>query len=89
MMAEHGLDWVMVGDGSQISGWLTRSEVEGAATVGGLTPKPIRTTLTPDSSLRDALDAIVSSHSRVAAVFEDGRYLGILTLDQLSEEVLR
>ncbi len=32
---------------------------------------------------------MVSSHTRAAAVFEAGRYLGILTLNHISEEVLQ
>ena len=89
-MAEHGLDWFMVGgvDGG-VAGWASESDIETVARVADVEPQPLRTTLTPESSLRDGLDAVVSSHTRVAAVFDGATYLGILTLDQISEEVLR
>lgn len=89
VMAEHGLDWFMVGHGGRISGWLSEEDLDGASALTGLEVRPLRTTLTPTSSLRDGLDAVVSSRSRVATVFDGADYLGILTIDQISQEVLR
>ena len=51
--------------------------------------EPFRTLLSPDSTLKDALDAVVSSHTSVAAVFDGGRFLGMVTAEAISAEILR
>jgi predicted transcriptional regulator len=48
-----------------------------------------KTTLSVDGSLKEALDAVVSSRTRVAAVFDGDAYLGMLTAEQISEEVVQ
>jgi hypothetical protein len=48
-----------------------------------------RSWLTLDSSLRVALDAVVSSHTNVAAVFDGDRYLGMLTAERIGEEIVQ
>jgi osmoprotectant transport system ATP-binding protein len=89
-MAELGYDWVAVCDGDdRLRGWIGSAELDGADTVGELTPKPFRAVVTADTNLKAALDGIVSSHTRVAmAVDADGRYLGMLTVDDLAEGIV-
>jgi hypothetical protein len=41
-----------------------------------------------DSTLREALDAIVTSHNQVAVVYDGDRYAGMLTLERISETVI-
>ena len=48
-----------------------------------------KTSLSVDASLKEALDAVVSSHTRVAAVFDGDRYLGMLTAERISEEIVQ
>jgi CBS domain-containing protein len=43
--------------------------------------------LSPSASLRDAIDAVVTSHARVAVIVEDGRYLGMVDLEGIAEEI--
>jgi osmoprotectant transport system ATP-binding protein len=88
-MAELGYDWVAVCDGDdRLRGWIGAAELDGAATVGELTPKPFLSVVTADTTLKAALDGIVTSRTRVAmAVDADGRYLGMLTVDDLAEGV--
>jgi osmoprotectant transport system ATP-binding protein len=88
-MAELGYDWVAVCDGGdRLQGWIGAAELDGVATVGELTPKPFLSVVTPDTTLKAALDAVVTSRTRVAmAVDDDGRYLGMLTVDDLAEGV--
>ncbi|MGH9193880.1 MAG: CBS domain-containing protein, partial [Acidimicrobiales bacterium] len=44
--------------------------------------------VTADTTLKAALDGIVTSRTRVAmAVDDDGRYLGMLTVDDLAEGI--
>jgi CBS domain containing-hemolysin-like protein len=52
-------------------------------------PRKFSAYVTADSSLRQALDSIVTSRTQVAVVVEKNeRYRGILTLDQVSREVI-
>jgi osmoprotectant transport system ATP-binding protein len=88
-MAELGYDWVAVCDGDdRLRGWIGAAELDGVATVGELKPKPFLSVVTADTTLKAALDGIVTSRTRVAmAVDDDGRYLGMLTVDDLAEGV--
>jgi osmoprotectant transport system ATP-binding protein len=88
-MAELSYDWVAVCDGDdRLQGWIGAAELDGAATIGELTPKPFLSVVTADTTLKAALDGIVTSRTRVAmAVDDDGRYLGMLTVDDLAEGV--
>jgi osmoprotectant transport system ATP-binding protein len=88
-MAELGYDWVAVCDGDdRLRGWVGAADLDGAASVGELTPKPFRSVVTAGTTLKAALDGIVTSRTRVAmAVDDDGHYLGMLTVDDLAEGV--
>jgi osmoprotectant transport system ATP-binding protein len=88
-MAALGYDWVAVCDGDdRLRGWIGAAELDGAETIGELTPKPFLSVVTADTTLKAALDGIVTSRTRVAmAVDDDGRYLGMLTVDDLAEGV--
>src|SRR5918996_366742 len=79
-MAELGYDWVAVCDGDdRLLGWIGAAELDGATAVGGLTPKPFLAVVTADTTLKAALDGIVTSRTRVAmAGGGGGRYLGVL-----------
>jgi osmoprotectant transport system ATP-binding protein len=88
-MAELGYDWVAVCDGEDhLRGWIGATELDSVETVGQLTPKPFLSVVTADTTLKAALDGIVTSRTRVAmAVDDDERYLGMLTVDDLAEGV--
>jgi osmoprotectant transport system ATP-binding protein len=88
-MAALGYDWVAVCDGAdRLRGWIGAAELDGAETIGELTPRPFLSVVTADTTLKAALDGIVTSRTRVAmAVDDDGRYLGMLTVDDLAEGV--
>jgi CBS domain-containing protein len=63
--------------------------LEGQRTVGDAGPRRFSAYVTADSSLREALDSIVSSRTQVAVVVTEGqRYRGILTLDRVSREIV-
>jgi hypothetical protein len=44
--------------------------------------------VTADNTLREALDAIVTSHNQVAVVYDGDRYAGMLTLNRISENLV-
>jgi osmoprotectant transport system ATP-binding protein len=83
-MQRAGLDWVSVIDADdRLLGWRDAASLDAA-------PRPFLATVRPSSSLRSALDAIVTSRANVAVVVDDERrYLGILTLELLSRELTK
>ena len=88
-MGEQGYDWVAVCDGDdRLQGWIGAADLDGAATLADLAPRPFAAVVTAATTLKAALDGIVTSRTRVAvAVDDDGRYLGMLTVDDLAEGV--
>lgn len=86
VMAEFGVDWFGVLDGPKLLGWVDAAELDGA-TLDSVTPRPFAVSLRSDSSLREALDAVVTGHARTAVVVDDGIYQGMLDLEAISEEI--
>ena len=89
VMEQFGMDWVSVVDHGELLGWVDRTMLDGARTVGEASPRPFTAYVTADSSLRQALDSIVTSRTQVAVVVSEGqKYLGILTLERISQEIV-
>jgi osmoprotectant transport system ATP-binding protein len=89
VMAEHGTDWVAVVDDGCLRGWIGADDLDGADRLDGLEPRPFAAAVHPDTTLKAALDRIVTSRTRVAVVVDndDDRYLGALMLDNLAEGI--
>ncbi len=86
VMAQHGVDWIGLRDGDRLRGWAWSHDVVDAAILHTVTTEPFRAWVRPDTALREALDLIVDSSTRIAAVFDDAdRYLGMLTIDQIAD----
>lgn len=88
VMAAYGVDWLGVAEGSRLQGWVWGRDLEAGRPVGAVTPQPFAVRVAPASSLREALDAVVTSRTRVAVVSEGDAFLGMLTLEQISEEIV-
>jgi len=88
---EYGVDWVAVVEDEALLGWKAVADVSdsGDAARPGFEPRPFATTLSPSDSLKEALDAVVTSHTSVAAVVDGDRYLGMLTMDAISKEIIQ
>jgi osmoprotectant transport system ATP-binding protein len=89
-MERFGFDWTSVVDDGELLGWVDRQALDGRATVGEANggPRKFSAYVTASSSLRQALDSVVTSRTNVAVVVSEGqRYLGILTLEGLSREI--
>jgi osmoprotectant transport system ATP-binding protein len=88
-MERAGFDWVSVVDDGELLGWVDRSALDGAATVGDVPPRRFGAYVTAQDSLRQALDSIVTHRTNVAVVVSEGqRYRGILTLERVSREII-
>ncbi len=88
VMARYDVDWIGVGEAGRLDGWVPGSVLEGRTNLEGLELLRFRSWLRLDSSLLDALDTVVSSHTSVAAVFDGDRYLGMLTADTIGKEII-
>jgi osmoprotectant transport system ATP-binding protein len=89
VMDGYGIDWVAVGEGDRISGWVAEAELDSRAAVDDGPLRPFRTRIDSSGTLKQALDAVVSTRTQVAAVFDGDVYLGMLTADQINREIRR
>ena len=87
VMRREGVDWVGVVDGERILGWVWAHELPDRMVDAH--PHAFRVTVQADSSLRQALDTIVVSRNNVAVVCAGDRFVGMLTVEQLSQELAR
>ena len=88
-MEKFDLDWCSVVDEGELRGWVARDDLDGIATVEEAEPKPFSAYVTQDSTLRQALDSIVTSRTQVAVVATEGqKYAGILSLERISKEIV-
>ena len=89
VIASFPFDWTSVVQQGELLGWIDLAALDGHARVADLTPRPFSAYVTAASSLRQALDSIVTSRTRVAVVASEGqRYRGILTLERISKEIV-
>ena len=86
-MKEHDVDWVGIGSGSRLDGWVWGRDVH--TTAGEAKAAPFSVRLSASQSLREALDSVVSSHTGVAVVFEGDRYLGMLSIEQITRHLIQ
>jgi len=86
VMSEFHLDWVGVLDGERLLGWVDTPSLNGQATVGAAGPRPFAAAVASTTALREALDTIVSSQTRVAVVVDDANnYSGMVTIDDIAK----
>jgi len=86
VMKEHGVDWVGIASDDRLLGWVWGRDV--TTTAGSADTKKFSVWLTTDQSLREALDSVVSSHTGVGVVFDGDRYLGMLSIEQISRHLI-
>ena len=86
VMRAHDVSWVGLVDQERLLGWVDEAEVDGSP-LSTLHPKPFAVSLSSKSSLREAVNAVVTSHARVAVVVDDGRYVGMVDLESIAEEI--
>jgi osmoprotectant transport system ATP-binding protein len=91
VMAAQGTDWVAVVDADGcLTGWVGAAALDGNGQIADAVPEPFAAVVDPDTTLKAALDQIVTSRTRVAVVVDTGgRYQGVLTVDALAEGVTR
>ena len=89
-MAKHRVDWVGVLDGNVLRGWVDDAALDGVTTVGDASTRWFAVQVRMTTPLREALDLIVSSATRVAAVLaDDGSYGGMVTIGDIADGMAR
>jgi osmoprotectant transport system ATP-binding protein len=89
VIRDSGYGWTSVLDHGELLGWVDEGMLRGKRTVREATPRRFSAYVTADDSLRQALDSIVTSRTNVAVVVSEGqRYLGILTLERVTREIV-
>ncbi|MGH2813102.1 MAG: ABC transporter ATP-binding protein [Actinomycetota bacterium] len=89
VMNEFGFDWASVVSDGRLLGWVSKEVLNGKRRVSEADPRRFVAHVTPESSLRQALDVIVGTRTNVAVVLdEEHRYLGILTIERISQEII-
>ena len=86
---QQGTDWVAVCDGDRLRGWVGAAELDGVATVADAEPGRSVRWCDPDTTLKAALDGIVT-HAHPGGgggATTTSRYLGMLTVDDLAEGI--
>lgn len=89
VLSEYGIDWVAVGEGSRIDGWVSEADLAGRVLVDDGPLRPFRTRIDLSGTLKEALNAIVTTRTQVAAVFDGDAYMGMITADQINREIRR
>jgi osmoprotectant transport system ATP-binding protein len=89
MMDRYRIDWALIGEGDRIEGWFEDRDLAGHTDLRNVPVRRYRDRIGPEASLKEALDAVVSSHTAVAAVFDGDHYRGIATLDRISREIVQ
>ncbi len=89
VMAEHHTSWVALVEGDHMIGWVDAAAIAAAGPgtpLGDLPVDRFVARVTLQTPLREALDTILTSRSRIAAVVEDDdEFFGMITIDQLAE----
>jgi osmoprotectant transport system ATP-binding protein len=89
VIAGYPFDWTSVVRDGELLGWVDLASLDGHQRVSEVPPRPFSAYVTLDSSLRQALDSIVTSRTQVAVVATEGqRYRGILTLEHITKEIV-
>jgi osmoprotectant transport system ATP-binding protein len=89
VIEHYGLGWASVVDDGELRGWVETTGLHGVPTAGDAEIRKFSAYVTASSSLRQALDSIVTSQTNVAVVASEGqRYVGILTLERITREIV-
>ena len=81
------LDWALLVEGDRCVGWLDRDRLDEAVPSVSAAAEPLVRWITPRQTLREALEVALTSHTRVAIVQDEGRYLGVLPIERIAEQL--
>jgi len=81
VLSTTGGAWVGVVEDQRFLGWVSQASLVGEGTVDDGDVEAPAASVAPTSSLRAAMDRIMTARTAVAVVEDGGRFLGVVTLD--------
>ena len=81
LMAEHATDWVGVTSQDVFLGWIHADDIRDNAPLDAVPRSVPAAQVRPDSTLRNAMQVIMTSHTSAAVVEDEGRFGGVITLE--------
>jgi osmoprotectant transport system ATP-binding protein len=82
-MDRAGSDWVGVVEADRFIGWTSRDDLLAAGSVANAPQALPAAQVTSDSTLRTAMQVIMTSHTSVAVIDDHGRFGGVVTLESI------
>ncbi len=83
----EGVEWAGITDDGVFAGWVHLDDLRSAVAAGSSLADVERALpaaqVTPDSTLRSAMELIIVSNTSVAVVDDDGRFGGVVTLEDI------
>jgi osmoprotectant transport system ATP-binding protein len=87
VMREYRSDWLgLVGDG-RFLGWVDGSDLGDGVDLAQVQRYPPAGRVTPDSTLRNAMEVIMNSNTSVAVIDDEGSFGGVVTLEAIRGEL--
>lgn len=78
--------WLGLTRDDRFLGWVNGADLDGGP-VSALALEPPAAQVRPESTLREAMEVIMNSSTAIAVIDDDGRFGGIVTLDQIRESL--
>ncbi len=90
VLAGNGSSWVGVVDDGRFLGWVAERDLDGSRLMGEQDAQPPAAEVSAASSLREALEVILNSKtSRAVVIDDDDRFLGVVSLEEIREGLVR
>ena len=83
VLLREGGEWLGVVEEGRFLGWVSRATFAGHGQVGRTGLEPPAALVAPTDTLRAAMDRIMTARTAVAVVIDDGRFLGVVTLEAI------
>jgi osmoprotectant transport system ATP-binding protein len=83
VMEEYDTGWVGVLDDDVFLGWVHRADLSADGSLADAPRSEAAGRVTPDSTLRNAMEIIMTSNTSAAVIDDGGRFGGVVTLEQL------
>jgi osmoprotectant transport system ATP-binding protein len=83
VMRDYRSEWVGVVDEGVFTGWVAGDELGEHPTPSQARHYPPAGRVTPQSTLRNAMEVIMNSNTSVAVIDDDGRFAGVVTLEAI------
>jgi osmoprotectant transport system ATP-binding protein len=83
LLEHEGGDWLGLVEDDRFLGWVPGHSLTGEGVVTARCLEPPAAQVSPQSTLRAAMDRIMTARTAVAVVVDEGRFLGCVTLEDI------